>query len=99
MTEGLKHDRRAKFQIQLRQSIFKVILCHGVEVHEQTRGEYIRQCTTFISSCLIGKLFAVLQFVQVTNKQHNGIKHEYMIHFCNCKQATYLLLPCFTESC
>ena len=40
-------------------------------------------------------LFAVLQFMQVINKQHNGIKHEYMIHFCNCKQATYLLLPFF----
>ena len=53
----------------------------------------------FISSCLIGKLFAVLQFMQVIYKQHNGIKHEYMIHFCNCKQATYLLLPFFTKSC
>jgi len=45
----IKHDRRVNFQIQLRNSIFIVILCHDVEVHETTRGEYI----TFISSCLI----------------------------------------------
>ena len=65
MTEGLKHDRRAKFQIQLRQSIFIVAICHDVEVHEKTRGEYIRQHINVISSCLIGKLFAVLQFMQI----------------------------------
>ena len=29
--------------------------------------------------------------MQVINKQQNGIKHEYMLHFCNCMQATYLL--------
>ena len=43
--------------------------------------------------------FSVLQNMQVINKQNNGIKHEYMTHFCNCKQATYLLLPFFTKSC
>jgi len=32
----------AKCQIQLRQSIFIVIICYYVEVHEKTRGEYIR---------------------------------------------------------
>jgi len=32
-------------------------------------------------------------------KQHNGIKHEYMIYFCNCMQATYLLLPFVTKIC
>ena len=53
--------------------------------------------TNVISTCIIGKLFAVLQFMQVINKQHNGIKHEYMIHFCNCKQATYLLLTFFYQ--
>ena len=64
---------------------------------KKTRDKYIRQHINFISSCLIGKLFAVLQFMQVINKQRNGIKHEYMIH--NCKKATYLLLPFFTKSC
>jgi len=95
----LKHDRRVNIPIQLRHSIFIVLICYNVEVHEKTRGKYIQQHIHFISSCLIRKLFAVLQFMQVINKQHIGIKHEYMIHFCNCKQATYLLLPFFTKSC
>ena len=34
----LKHDRRDDFQ-----SIFIVVICYDVEVHENTRGEYIRQ--------------------------------------------------------
>jgi len=46
----LKHDRKVKFQIQLRHSIFIVVICHDVEVHEKTRGEYIRQHIHFISS-------------------------------------------------
>jgi len=50
-----------------------------------TRGEYIQQHRNVISTCIIGNLFAVLQFMQVINKQHNGIKHEYMIHLCNYK--------------
>ena len=79
-----------KIQIQLRHSIFIIIICHDVEGHEK-RGEYIRQQIQCISSYLIGKLVAVLQFMQVINKQQNGIKHEYMLHFCNCMQATYLL--------
>ena len=78
--------------------IFIVVICNDVEVHEDTRGEYIRQRITFISSCFIGKSFAVLQNMQVINKQHNGIQHEYMIHFDNCKQATYFILPFVTKS-
>ena len=35
----------------------------------------------------------------VCKNRHNGIKHEYMIPFCNCKQAKYLLLTFFTKSC
>ena len=66
----LKHDRKAKFQIQIRQSIFIVLInfffivliYHDVEDREKTRGEYIQQHIHFISSCLIGKLFAVLQW-------------------------------------
>ena len=69
----LKHDRSAKFPIQLWQSIFIVVICNDVEVHEDTRGEYIPQRITFISTCFIGKSFAVLQNMQVINKQHNGI--------------------------
>jgi len=38
-----------------------------------TRGEYIQQHRNVISTCIIGNLFAVLQFMQVINKQHNGI--------------------------
>ena len=95
----LKHERSANFQIQLRQSIFSVVICNDVEVHEKTRGEYILQHITFISTCFIGKSFAILQNMQVINKQHTDIKHEYMIHFCNCKQATYLLLPFVIKSC
>jgi len=37
----LKHDRSAKFPIQLRQSILSVVICHDVEVRENTRDEYI----------------------------------------------------------
>ena len=44
----LKHDRKVKFQIQLRHSIFIVIICHDVEVHEKMRGEYIRQHKFYI---------------------------------------------------
>ena len=58
---------------------------------------YIRQ-HIYINNCFIGKLFAVLLVMQVINKQHNGIQHEYMIHFGNCKQATYLILPFVTKS-
>jgi len=88
----LKHDRRVNIQIQLRQSIFVVVICYDVEVHEKKKGR-VHTATT----CLIGNLFAVLQFMQVINKQRNGIKHEYMIN--NCKKATYLLLPFFTKGC
>ena len=88
----LKQDRRVKFQLQLRHSNFIVLICHDVEVHEKNKGRVN-------TATLIGKLFAVLQFMQVINKQNNGIKHECMIYFCNCKQATYLLLPFYTNSC
>ena len=63
-TMRLQHDRRASFHIPLRRSIFIVVICNDVEVHEDTRGEYIRQRITFISSCFIGKSFAVLQNMQ-----------------------------------
>ena len=33
----LKPERRANFPIQLRQSIFSVVICYDVEVHENTR--------------------------------------------------------------
>ena len=57
----------------------------------------LQEASTYSNTNVIS--FAVLQNMQVINKQNNGIKHEYMIHFCNCKQATYLLLPFFTKSC
>jgi len=62
----LKDDIMVKIQIQLRHSIFIIIICHDVEGHEK-RGEYIRQQIQCISSYLIGKLVAVLQFMQVIN--------------------------------
>ena len=46
----LKHDRRANIPIQLRHSIVIVIICYDVEVHEKTRGDYIRQHINLISS-------------------------------------------------
>jgi len=49
-TMRLQHDRRASFHIPLRQSIFIVVICYDVEVHENTRGEYIPQHITFIST-------------------------------------------------
>ena len=93
----LKSNRKVNFQIQFRQSIFIVLICYNVEIHENTRGEYIRQHRNIIASCFIRKSCVVLQFMQVINKQRNGIKHEYMIHVCNFKHATQLLLPCFTK--
>jgi len=38
-----------------------VVICYNVE---NTRGEYIRQRITFISTYFIGKSFAVLQNMQ-----------------------------------
>ena len=55
----LQHDREVKFQMQSRQSIFIVVICHDVEVHENIRGEYIQQHIHFTSTCFIDISFTI----------------------------------------
>ena len=55
----LQHDREVKFQMQSRQSICIVVICHDVEVHENIRGEYIQQHIHFTSTCFIDISFTI----------------------------------------
>ena len=75
MTEGsiFKYSYGNPFSLLLYVMMLKFMKIQG----------YIRKHINIISTCFIGKLFAVLQFMQVISKQHNGMKHDYMIDFCS----------------
>jgi len=61
----LIHDRRANFPIQFRQSILIVVICYDVEVHENTKAEYIRQHVSLENHLLFYKICQLLTNITI----------------------------------